>query len=235
MPKKNQLIYNRLMITQLFSKNNIYIAIISALTIALLLQRGCIQKHETDLLTEIANYKDTATSYKLKNGEIVETNKALVLNSDNQVKALLSKNDTIKQLIDKFKDIKSVVVVKQISSLVHDTIKFQTQIPCDFKPIRFKQDSSIFHIRGFIHPTKLIIDSLSIPNKQHIVVGDKRKGLFGRQTTIDIINSNPIVSTNAISGYVVEEKKWYNNKWIIFGSGAILGGYGAYKLHQLSQ
>ena len=58
---------------------------------------------------------------KRANGEIVfldtcypKLNKALMLENQKQLKAVLSKNDTLAQLMDKYKSLKNVTIIKKV-------------------------------------------------------------------------------------------------------------------------
>lgn len=201
--------------------------IIAILVVIIFFIRSCDKSHTDGLIQQMEMYSDSAKQFqlKLKNGELVNiaTNNALKIDNEQQLKALAAKDDTVKKLLSQFKDIRTMIITKQVITINHDTIKLEKRIPCDFVSVKFRQDTTYFNITGRIMPSKLIIDSLSIPDKQNIVIGNKRKGLLGRELTVDISHSNPLVSVNKIAGYVVEEKKWYQNKWLLMGGGFIAG------------
>jgi len=194
------------------------------------------RKNTDDLIADIANYKDSAQFYLLKlNGQEVEIsyNKSLALENKEQLEALVKKNDTLAKLVSKFKDIKSTTIINNNTTIVGDTIKIKgDSIPCDFKPFHVRRDSAYYNFLGTIAKNYFTIDSLTIPNKQSIVIGEKKLGLFkGKELRAEIINSNPLVKVTNIESYVVSKpKKFYQTQAFAFGVGILGGGYLTYKL-----
>lgn len=200
--------------------------IIVLLVIALLLMKQCDQKHTDTLLKQSASYSDTAHYYKLMDSVHVATNSVLLLDNSNQIKELAaSKDDTIKKLLAHFKSVQTVVITKSDFRLIHDTINFHDTIPCDFKPIAITKNKTYYKLFGTLTKTNLVIDTLVVPDKVTLVVGEKGTGFLKlqRNTTVDILHSNPYVYTSTIQGYVVHEKKWYDNKLILLGSAFVAG------------
>lgn len=170
------------------------------------------QDDKNNLVDEIANYKDSAQFYTLKvNGMEVDVayNKSLQLENKEQLESLIKKNDTLTKLVSKFKDIKSTTIINNTTTIVGDTIKINgDSIPCDFKPIRVTRDSIHYYFVGTISPKFFSIDSLTIPNKQSIVIGKKKLGfLKGTEERVEILNSNPLIKTNTIENYVINKRK----------------------------
>jgi len=208
-------------------------AVILALVIFFIFWQGCGQNKTDDLVDGIVNYKDSAEFYKLKvNGKDVEIayNQSLVLENKNQLEALIKKNDTLAKLVKKFKDVKSTTIIKTVTQIQHDTIP--VNIPCDFSPVKVKRDSLFYHFVGTISPKYFSIDSITIPNKQSIVIGKKKLGfLKGAEERVEIINSNPLIKTTNIQSYVISKpKKFYETRIFAFSCGILGGGYLTYKL-----
>ena len=73
------------------------------------------------------------------------------------------------------------------------------------------------------------LKSLEIPNQSQIIVGDKKiKGWTGITKgtiiSINIINSNPLVSNIDMQTYTIrEEKKWYETRGFAAGVGLVGG------------
>lgn len=194
--------------------------------------KGCRSQKEIDeLINNISNYKDTAQFYKLKvNGNSVDVafNQSLALENKKQLEAVLAKNDTLLKLISKFKKIASTTIINQYTTINGDTIRLKDSIPCNFKPFQVRRDSAYYHFLGTIAPNYFSIDSLTIPNKQSIVIGEKKLGfLRGTEKRVEIVNSNPLIRTDKIQNYVIQgKKKWYQTTAFKFGMGAIAGGLG---------
>lgn len=201
------------------------------IAIFLLLFQDCQHKNQVNsLVKDIATYSDSAEHYKSKYG-IVAFNQTLKFGSDEQLKSYLSNNDTLKDLLRKFKKLNSVTVVTQ-KIIIHDTVPvfFDKPIPCDFKPFAVIKDSTRsktkqFYFKGTIFPDKFTLDSILIPNKQTIVVGTKRINLFKKEERAEIVNSNGLIQVDKIGAYtVVNKKKWFQRPVPMLIGGIIIGG-----------
>lgn len=210
--------------------NIFYLSIIIILLIVVLLQRSCSQKETDRLISDIANYKTEAENYKTKLGLEVSTNKALALQTQEQMKSLLATNDTLREWLSEFKEIKGGVVVRETTIVREVAVPFDRPIPCDFKPFKANKISKDFQFYTTIANTGLTIDSLKIPNEAKIIIGDKKEGFLGLKTklSIDVNNSNPYIKTSNISGFVYEpKKKWYEKMWVNFAIGFGVGYIGS--------
>ncbi len=199
-------------------------ASMASIFILILLMRECQHQRDTNgLLVDISNYKDTAYSYKLENGKLAYYNDALELENEKQIKALLSKDEDFKLLLDGFKSIDATGSVTTLFEVKHDTLRLSDTIPCDFNPIKVEKISPEYSFNGTIMSSYFIIDSLSIPNEIKFVVGEKKTGLFKKESTIEVVNSNPLIKTTGLTAYVIEEKPEWGKKVAIFASGVLIG------------
>lgn len=206
-------------------KDLIYIFTIIGLVVIFLLREGCNQKNNDKLISDIANYKTEAQTYKTSLGLEVSTNKALVLETQEQMKSLLSSNDTLKEWVSKFKEIKGGVVVRETTIVKEVVVPFETKIPCDFKPFKANKLEKHFSFYSTIANTGLTIDSVKIPNESRIIIGERKDNFFSKKKlVVDVNNSNPYISTSNISGFVYEpKKKWYEKTWVHLLLGAATG------------
>lgn len=210
------------------TREKIGAGLIIALAAALFLQR-CINSRERDnLVTDIANYSDSAKYYKVKVDGLevdVAYNKSLVLENKDQVSALIKKNDTLYKLFSKFKDVGSATIVNNYTTINNDTIRLKgDSIPCDFKAFKVRRDSVHYHFVGTIAKNFFTIDTLYIPNKQSFVIGKKKLGfLRGTEERIEIVNSNPLVKVSTIESYVVSRNKKRFGIGISAGYGIMVG------------
>jgi len=200
----------------LLTKSNALIALLVAVIVWLLIQNGCNSHNATKVLSEAVNYPDTISNYKLKTGQLVATNKALLLQTDEQVRILTAKDKQLSELEKKFKSVYGAVQIKEVVRVVHDTIRFAEG--------KYRKDNDTIDFVAELNNGSLVIDTLSFTNIQSIVVGEKKTGLLSSQTTIDVVNSNKLISSNAIAGYVVHETKWYENSKTQFIAGCLVGG-----------
>jgi hypothetical protein len=186
------------------------------------MREGCSRRDTDNLISAIANYKTEASTYKTKSGLEISTNKALVLETQSQIKALLASNDTLKEWIQKFKNIKSGIIIKENTIIKEVKVPFETLIPCDFKPFKANKIDRFFNFYSTISNTGLTIDSLNFPNEQRIVVGEKKTGFLGfrKQMSVEVNNTNPYIKTTNMSAFTYEpKKKWWEHPIINFGVG----------------
>jgi hypothetical protein len=213
-----------------FDLNKIYSFFIIIILIVLLFREGCNQKKVDDLIDDISNYKTEAQVYKTKLGLEINTNRALSLNSQKQMRTLLATNDTLMDWIKQFKVINGAVTLRETTIIKEIVVPFDRIIPCDFKPFSANKINKDFQFYTKVSNTGLTIDSLKIPNESKIVIGEKREGFLKlkNKLVVDVNNSNPYIVTSNISGYVYEpKKKWYEKMWVNFAIGLGAGYIGS--------
>jgi len=207
-------------------KDIFFLATIGFLIVIILFQKSCTQKETDKLIADLSNYKTEATTYKTKLGLEISTNRALALETQSQIKSILSSNDTLREWVKKFKEIHSTVTLRETTIVKEVAVPFDRPIPCDFKPFKANKIDKHFLFYTTISNTGLTIDSLKVPNESKIIVGEKREGFLNLKTklTIDVNNSNPYINVSNISGYVYEpKKKWYEKMWVNFAVGVGAG------------
>jgi hypothetical protein len=190
------------------------------------LREGCNRREMSRLVVDVAKYSTEAQTYKTKLGLQVSTNDALVLQTQEQIKALVATNDTLREWIEDFKNIKASVVIKEVTVIREVPVPFDRPIPCEFSPFAANKISKDFEFYSTVENTGLTIDSLKVPNVSTIVVGQKRSGFLGLKSSmvVDVNNSNPYIQTSNISGYVYEpEKKWHEKILVNLAAGAFVG------------
>lgn len=202
-----------------------------------LFKGGCKdQKEKDDLVKSIVTYKDSIKFYKLiVNGNPMDIaySQSLLLENKKQLEAVIAKNDTLAKIISKFRKVAETTIINQYTTIKGDTIRLKgDSIPYDFKSFHVNKDSAWYHFVGTIAPKFFSIDSLIIPNKQSIVVGDKKLGfLRGTEKRVEVLNSNPLIHVNKIENYVIQgPKRWYQTTAFKFGAGALAGAAGFWKL-----
>ena len=210
--------------------NRFLIFVIILLVAFVLLRESCNQNKVDELIADISNYKTEAQTFKTKLGLEVSTNRGLALQSQEQMKTLLATNDTLREWINEFKEIKGAVTVRETTIIKEVAVPFDKVIPCDFKPFSANKVNKDFQFYTTISNTGLTIDSLKIPNESKIVIGEKREGFLKLKTklVVDVNNSNPYIVTSNISGYVYEpKKKWYEKMLVNFAIGVGAGYIGS--------
>jgi len=205
-------------------KDKIYILAITIVIVLFLFREGCNRMETNKLISDITSYKTESESYKTKLGLEINTNRALALETQDQMKSLLASNDTMREWVKEFKEIKAGVVIKETTIIKEVAVPFDRNIPCDFKPFPAKKETKDFQFYATIANTGLTLDSLKVPNESKIIIGEKRKGFLNLKSelVVDVNNSNPYIKTSNISGFVYEpKKKWYEKPIIglLFGVG----------------
>jgi transcriptional regulator of met regulon len=173
---------------------------------------------------ELLNYSDSIKTYKSKNGELVEFNKALVINYGTQLEEI----DKLKKDLD----LKRVdVLVKYKSVFKYDTINhvFREQLPCEAFTDSFTVDSTHFRFDAVLSNKLLSLYNIEVPNEQNFVIGEKKNGLFKEnEYSVLVTNSNPNIKGESLKAYTFKPSpKWYNSigfKGAVFVAG-VIGGF----------
>lgn len=178
-----------------------------------------------DEAIELREYRDTAIHYKGKHGDLVSYNKSIKLENTKLTeinKDLADKiaNADIKEPT-KVTKIKTEYIIKEVEIPIYIKENGDT---CDFEAT-FKKDTSYLYLSGSIDKTKMTIDSLKIPNTQHIITGYKKTGMFQKNIpVVTVQNSNPYLQVNGIEDYEVKtKKKFFEKFWFQAGVGFVAG------------
>ena len=192
-------------------KRYIYIiSVIVVIFIFLLIFQECKNQSSADkIVNELSQYKTQASHYEDKFGNIIASNSAIQVESQKQLKSILATNDTMRAWIKKFKDVKFGGIIKETFTIREVPVPFETKIPCDFKPFPAIKLDKNYRFYSTIANTGLTIDSLFIPNTEDIIVGEKKSGFLNlkRVLTMEVKNSNSLISVSDISGFTYSPKK----------------------------
>ncbi len=167
--------------------NNRYIHYFIIIVLTILLLDKCSENHRFSSNNEAL--KDSIHTYRLSNKQLASEKKALVVTEKELKKGIFVKDDSLKSLLKKFKEVQTGTIVKTVTII--DSVK----IP--IKENRFSHKEDYFNIEGRIDPDYLIIDNFKLNNTQRVVTGIKR-GWFKDDLVTTVTNSNPLVSTRDI-------------------------------------
>lgn len=81
-------------------------------------------------------------------------------------------------------------------------------------PRKFDVSTKWYSIHGKVLLEGLQLDSLAVENEISFRVAQKKKGIFGRETIVQAINTNPHMSTTSMQSIIVKNKTSSWNKWI---------------------
>ncbi len=183
------------------------------------------QKRQDTLISDIVNYSDSARFERLKNGALISVNSTLELNSEKQIRDLASKwSDTMERLVNEFKSIDGATYITNKFYAGKDTIKYETQIPCDFSPFKVRRGTSkTYQLVGTIGKDYFSVDSLAIHDSVGLVFGRKKVGFMKYDNVVAINHTNPLmISTNITDLKYKPEKKWYERTWVHALGGALI-------------
>jgi len=206
------------------NKNRIYISVL--LIVCLILLSQLFQKCQSEKvqLANVEALNSQTQVYKLKNGQLVISVENLRYTNSQLKSSLLMKDKIVKELINKFSNVKGVT--KYVTNTKFDTIKlvYQDSVPCNFE--RIGSDlKEWYHIAYKSNQNGVEITELSIPDSVIVVTGDKRKWFWGKRTSVtDITHANPFVETESIQHIeVVQPVRWYDSTIFKIGVGFIGG------------
>jgi competence protein ComGC len=202
----------------------IWIFVLTLLCLILLSTLFSKCENEKTQLANVNALNSQIKTYKLKNGQLAWSVESLGYTKEQLRKNIIDKDLKIKELTDKFSNVKSVT--KYVTKTVIDTveIKYNDSIPCVFEKVGaiFEKDYSLEYKST---QKGITIMELSIPDSVMVVTGQKRKWFLGKETTtLDMTHSNKFVQTEYVQHVeVVIPKKWYDTTLFKFGLGFILG------------
>mgnify|MGYP000232872617 FL=1 len=203
----------------------ILLIIVSSICLHLYNDRNNEIKRNSD---NIRAYNDSIKHFQNKNGEIVSSKLAVQLTNKElkqQIKGLSEDDKRLKEAIKKYKKVIATVQTTQDVKIDTIFIPFKDTIPYVFsKEIEVIDTYYRFDVK--LSNTSFKITNFSLtPNKQDIVIGWKKKGLFKNPlATIEITNSNKLFNQTEIKPIIIVYKKQWHEKWYITLPSAFLLG-----------
>ncbi|WP_438423150.1 DUF6549 family protein [Aquimarina macrocephali] len=157
----------------------------------------------------ISTLKDVVYTYKLKNGELASSKKALLVTNKELRKGIFVKDDSLKALLKKFKRVKAAVKIKTVVRIDTIEIPFNNPVETPFKR-SFALNNPNYKLSGNVSNFGVTIDKINIPNTQRLVIGNRKVGFFKTQLEVSMTNSNPYLKVDDIESQIVTIK---NNKF----------------------
>lgn len=153
-------------------------------------------------------------SYKLKNGQLVNTTKTVTYNkvpNGTPLTKQFAKVNTIIKIVEKLR-------IDTVNVVYHDTIA----LPFERKGSVVTEDYSLDYKSTH---KGLSIANLTIRDSLEIVTGMKRKWFLGKETQIiDISHSNKLIETIGIKHIEIKpKKKFYETTLFKIGVGILIG------------
>lgn len=191
-------------------KNNIHWIFAILILSILLFKSDLRRKRETVRYQDnISTLKDVVYTYKLKNGELASSKKALLVTNKELRKGIFIKDDSLKALLKKFKRVKAAVRIKTVVRIDTIEIPFDNPIETPFNR-SFSLSDPNYKIIGKVSNFGITIDKIDIPNTQRLVIGKRKVGFFKTRLEVSMTNSNTYLRVDDIESQVVTIK---NNKF----------------------
>lgn len=200
-------------------KDILFIAILAVMAFFLL--DGCEAKRALENETvSLASYKDSVHYYTSRNGELIATNKALVISNEEHV-------DGLKEELKNLKLKKAKVVVKYETVTQIQDVEIPIDIPCEDFSKEVYIDSTHYRMQLHLTRSQLKIRELSFPNNQTIAVAKKKEKWWkASEYSVVVKNSNPNVISVGLQSYTIEpEKEFYKKRWFWAAVGFLGGAY----------
>lgn len=201
-------------------------------------------QHEK-MISELKNKNDYFSEVNKNYRERIQKDSSTIIT---QQQVIVSKMDAVNsgmlELFDKMDDVKSQIKQNTIVKIVDKPIPF---IPTNFAdtsgwvrnskgeivkqdsisvPQAFKLEEKWFSIEGEVTKKGLNISELSLPNKQTLTIGERKKGFLnlGREKVVQIKNDNPYIKVDNLENIVIKDKKpFFKNPIFILGVGLVSG------------
>ena len=168
--------------------------------------------------------QDSTTYFKNKKGEIVATKLALQL-TEKELKEVKKSNSNLAIALKNFKRPITIIETKQEVRIDTVLVPYKDTIPFIFN--RFEKKVDKYYSLNITSNQRgnTISDLTLTPNKQIIIVGDKRNNIFkDAELRVDITNSNKYFNQKNIKPIVIVYKKvWFEKPVITIPIGIVLG------------
>lgn len=199
---------------------------------------------------KIQMYEGKANEFEKKAnklGQEVALQNQMVVQKTKDLEKELLKNSLLTRLNEQVK-FEAKTMIKRIEAqysgttgtevvTVHDTIRLADGTKKDTTTYavkvgtKFRADTSQWYtIAGSIGKKGVKFDTVSFKSAFTLNVGEKRvkgyKGwLFGKkEAKVELINPNPYTTVDVMKNVKLEDKKWWDNGWVKFGTGVLVGG-----------
>lgn len=199
---------------------------------------------------QLKMYEGKANEFETKAnklGEKVSLQDQAILQKTRDLEKALLKNSTLTKLNEQVK-FEAQTMIRRIEAqysgssgtevvTVHDTIRLPsgkdsvTTTEAVKVGTKFRADTSQWYkIAGSIGNKGIKFDTISFKSAFTLNIGEKRvKGYKGwllgkKEPKVELINPNPYTTVDVMKNIKLEDRKWWDNGWIKFGAGVLVGG-----------
>jgi hypothetical protein len=191
---------------------NNWVLVLLVLILSSMLLVKC--ENEKLLTSNLDTLNVQVESYKLKNGQLVNTTKTVTYQkvpNPTPLTKQFAKVETITKIVEKIK-------IDTVRIIYRDTI------PCVFNKSGTIGDGN-YSVNYKSSQKGIILSDLELKDTLSHVTGMKRKWLLGKKTyTIDIVNKNKYVKIEGIEHIEIKpKKKFYETTLFKIGVGILIG------------
>lgn len=160
---------------------------------------------ETVSTNSIEALTSDINEFKTKQGLWVSEKQAFEGTKRDLKEIIKTKDAALQSALKTFKKPVAAASVKTIVEI--DTVFIPYEKIVDFEFSRtFKKDTKYYSINGVANQKGVDVLNVSIPNTQTLVIGKKRVGFLKYETTVDIINSNPLIKVDELEAFSFKSK-----------------------------
>lgn len=211
-------------------KKIVRLILLLAIAILLLLKSCSVISENNKLKQQVAVMKSENQAFSeeiIKDGQKMAEQEQLIVSQKQAIDAGLIK-------IKNLKNVKSQVRVETITQVDSFFVAFEAEdtLSADStlsKKFTYQDPENWFSLAGVVTEQGVGVSELSVRNKYHITIADKKVGFFkARKPAVILINENPYTKTEKMNNLVIENKSpFYKRPWfwaaIGIGTGLYLG------------
>jgi len=184
-----------------------------------------------DYKNQVIKFKDGEQVFIEKlndNGEKLAQQDQVILSQKDAISHNLLEIETLKKIKSQVK-IQTVTRIDSVYVPVLDTIERVIYDTSGFAflklPTKFGLDNEWYSIYSTINTNGMLLDSLSLFNRQIITIGMKSNGFLKSPSPVVIVkNENPYVSVNSMNNVIIKDNtRFYDKKGFWYGFGVASG------------
>ena len=184
-----------------------------------------------DYKNQVIKFKDGEQLFVQKlneKGEELAEQDQIILSQKDAISHNLLEIETLKKIKSQVK-IKTITRIDSVYVPLLDTVERVVYDTSGFAflklPTKFGLDNEWYSIYSTINKNGMLLDSLSLFNRQIITIGMKSNGFLKSPSPIVVVkNENPYVSVNSMSNVIIKDNtRFYDKKGFWYGFGVASG------------
>ncbi len=172
---------------------------------AFLWLRSCGEKNnlQASIKSNLLALNDTIELYKNKEGKNAATRLALQGEKNTLELFLASSRDSTEQMEQQMKYFRNVAAaVKTTTKTEISGIEIPFEVPNSLFDIPFRKEDPFYVVSGRSTNSGITLNIEDIPNTASIIIGDRKETFWKSTFSIDVVNSNPYITTTSVDSYV---------------------------------